>query len=225
MGGWLGAAATIGSSLIGGLFSAQGQKDANQLSEKEAQRNRDFQERMSNTAVQRRMADLRTAGINPILAGTYDASTPAGSMATYGNVGLAGAQGAAALGNTAAGISRLTAEVENLASRTNLNKQQADAIAMMATVSSKAAEGLSELFDYLQGKLPDAFAWIATLPDHIQELATRVVQGIRKSVDEGFSAQQDWQERLGEAFQRDLETLMNMLLRGQMPPRLPIMEQ
>ena len=47
---------------------------------RQAGANRDFQRLMSSTAVSRRMADMRSAGINPILAGKYDASSPAGSV-------------------------------------------------------------------------------------------------------------------------------------------------
>lgn len=47
----------------------------------EAQKARDWQEYMSNTASQRSAADLEKAGINRLLAGHNPASTPSGSSA------------------------------------------------------------------------------------------------------------------------------------------------
>lgn len=83
----------------------------------EALANREFQERMSNTAYQRTVEDMKKAGINPILAfANGGASTPGGSTATISGASMGLAS------SSALGISRSNGFVPNSYSSSSWSK-------------------------------------------------------------------------------------------------------
>lgn len=86
--------------LIPAILTAAGTLWQNREAGKQARKNREFQERMSSTAEQRRVDDLREARLNPALAYGGGASTPGGGQANVGNAiqdGVSSAQAARAL--------------------------------------------------------------------------------------------------------------------------------
>lgn len=77
-----------------------------QWSSDQAQRQMDWQASMSNTAYQRAMADMRAAGLNPILAYKQGgSSSPAGAMGQGSMPGTAGGPGSTSAGQSAARVS------------------------------------------------------------------------------------------------------------------------
>lgn len=91
-----------------GIYNHIEQNAAMQYNSAEALANRNFQERMSNTAYQRAVEDMRKAGLNPILAYAQGgASTPGGSGATITGASM-GMPASSALG-----VSALSGTVPN----------------------------------------------------------------------------------------------------------------
>lgn len=78
-----------GLGLVGAGVEFGTAKQAQDASAEEAERNRQFQKSMSNTAFQRQVRDLKAAGLNPMLAtGMSGSSTPGGSMASMAKANI-----------------------------------------------------------------------------------------------------------------------------------------
>lgn len=88
MGGSIGgnSVQNLGLSMIPGVGAYLGQQETNQANAQQARDQMNFQERMSNTQYQRGTADMKAAGLNPMLAYAQGgASAPNGAQAVMQN--------------------------------------------------------------------------------------------------------------------------------------------
>lgn len=119
----------IAGMLLGGVSSALGAMESRSWEAAQAQKQMDFQREMSSTVYQRGVADLRAAGLNPILAA--------------GNVATPGASGAMATG----GESPLTAAVSGASSALGIQQQQRQLRILDAQAGTAEAERILKVQD------------------------------------------------------------------------------
>lgn len=155
------------ADLIGGLWAQhrgeQGQKRANEQNIALAREQMNFQkemahsaeafsERMANTQVSRRIADLRAAGLNPALAYEGSAAAPTGVMA--------GGSQARVENTTAAGLSALAIRSQIAAQNASVANQtaatQADVKAKLAaaSVSEATKKQIEQTVDFSRARQP-----------------------------------------------------------------------
>lgn len=134
-GGPWGAAIGAAAGLGGALLSSSAQTSANKQNIKLAREQMAFQERMSSTAHQRQVADLKAAGLNPILSANGGASAPSGAAAHVENT-MKDLPGGI---TTAMDAFRLSNESKQLASQVGLQSAQSAAAQASAARDASTA--------------------------------------------------------------------------------------
>ena len=143
--------------IVGAGLGFLGQERANRANKKLMREQMAFQERMSNTAHQRQVEDLRAAGLNPILSAKYGgASTPAGALARMENSAKNVSQDYNARQQTAAAVNNVKQDTALKGVQTTQTAESIENIKAETQLKINNARGV-DINNQMQDLLLDAY--------------------------------------------------------------------
>lgn len=211
---FVGPVLDFAGDILGGNASAAAQDRANQTNLQIAKENNAFnkqqtaeqmafQDRMSSTAHQRQVADLKAAGLNPLLSANSGASAPSGAAASANpvkveaapNLGLSKALGnvvptALQTARTVGELNQQKATIQNTEASTQASQAAkakataetanilADNPNIKARAKASSARAAAEIAEHEASKATSEFQKGATVYDNLVERGLKMLGGV-----------------------------------------------